>query len=90
MKELDPNLQIKTSVDWRQEGVVTPVKSQGACGSCWTFAATGGLEAAYALKYGKLRDFSEQFFVDCVRTYICNGCNGGHQYYAWKYLKDKK
>ena len=40
------------SIDWRSRGIVSEVKNQGGCGSCWTFSTTGALEAHLALKAG--------------------------------------
>jgi len=43
---------IPSKMDWRKLGIVSHVKDQRKCGSCWTFSTTGCLEAHWALKYG--------------------------------------
>jgi C1A family cysteine protease len=63
--------------------VVTRVKDQGDCGSCWAFSATGALESAYAIKYNKTVPLSEQNLVDCTGG---NGCDGGWYEDAYDYI----
>ena len=75
-----------TSVDWRTQGAVTPVKDQGQCGSCWAFSSTGALEGSHFINTGELLSFSEQQLVDCATSYYGNdGCNGGLQHNAFYY-----
>lgn len=65
-------------VDWRTKGVVSSVKDQGNCGSCYSFSSTGALEGIYAIKNGNLVSFSEQQIVDCDNGLTkAHGCNGG-------------
>ncbi|XP_047323513.1 thiol protease aleurain-like [Impatiens glandulifera] len=73
--------------DWRDAGIVSPVKNQGGCGSCWTFSTTGALEAAYTQAFGKGISLSEQQLVDCAGTFNNYGCNGGLPSQAFEYIK---
>lgn len=72
------NLYILSEYDWVKFGVVTPVKNQGACGSCWTFSTVGSLESHWnILRKGKDNLFAEQLLVDCAGDFNNLGCNGG-------------
>lgn len=75
-----------TVYDWRNYGVVGPVKNQGACGGCWAFSVNVNLEGLYARKYGILQSFSEEQLLDC--DYTNSGCGGGVQEYAYSYVQN--
>lgn len=78
---------LPSSIDWRMKNAVTPIKSQGSCGSCWSFSTTGALEGAYAIKYGNLLSFSEQQLVDCDNGLTKDhGCNGGLMDSAFQWI----
>jgi len=70
---------LPASVDWRDKGVVSDVKDQGQCGSCWTFATAEVIESHYAIATGQLQIFSEQQILDCVPNPNSCGGNGGCQ-----------
>jgi cathepsin F len=74
------------SYDWREQGVVSEVKNQGSCGSCWAFSAIGNIESQLAIQTKeKPISLSEQELVDCDK--VDQGCNGGLMEDAFKYLE---
>lgn len=79
---------LPATFDWRTQNVVTPVKNQGSCGSCWAFASVAGMESAMLIadfdKYSVDGDLSEQLLVSCDNTNY--GCCGGYMDRVYNYL----
>lgn len=89
LKDLPENL------DWRNvdgQNFVSPVDDQAACGSCYSFAAMGLMEARVRVQTNNVQQpiFSEQEVITCGREKIYNqGCSGGFAYQtAGKYAYD--
>ena len=80
------------SVDWRTQGVVTSIKNQGHCGSCWAFAATEALESHVAIATGALFTLSEEEFVACMPNPAecggTGGCSGATMELAFQFAID--
>ncbi|KAF8819966.1 cathepsin CPL [Cardiosporidium cionae] len=86
ISDVENSAPLPKSVDFRTKGVVTPVKNQGACGSCWSFSVTGAVESANALNNTKLVSLSEQELVDCDLLNL--GCSGGAMIEAFTFAVD--
>ena len=68
------------TVDWRLEGLESPVRVQGDCGGCFAFAATTVLEYWDAKwRRGAPRSISAQAAMDCTSGPggLNDGCEGG-------------
>jgi len=79
-----PEAKVDT-VNWFTKGAITPVKDQAACGSCWSFSATGAMEGNHWIATGKLVSLSEQQLMDCSWKYGNLSCGGGLMDSAFKY-----
>jgi len=88
--EIEPLSALPTNVDWRTQGVVSAVKDQGRCGSCWAFASTATIESHAALSTGLLFNLSPQQIAACApNPDQCGGtgnCHGATAEIAFDYV----
>jgi len=78
---------LPTKFDWNSKGMVTAVKNQGQCGSCWAFSATETIESVDAIAGSQTPiSLSVQQVVDCDTDGNDQGCDGGEPYGAYEYI----
>jgi len=86
------NASLPSSVDWRDQNVISPVKDQGHCGSCWAFASTATIESYAAINTGIMNEVSMQELVSCMpNDDSCGGvggCGGATAELAFDYLAE--
>jgi cathepsin F len=77
--------KIPSNFDWglNKSNIVTAVKNQEQCGSCWAFSATESIESVWAAAH-PIQILAPQQIVDCDKN--DDGCNGGWPYRAYQYI----
>jgi len=84
-----PRIEAPATFDWRMKDVVTAVKDQGQCGSCWAFSVTENVESVWMLAKGitnaTMPPLAPQQIVDCDNS--DDGCSGGNPPTAYDYIK---
>merc|ERR1711872_975269 len=72
-----PAKDLPTEVDWRKQGVITDVKNQGQCGSCWAFCTTEMIESYAGIATGSTPELSSQQVTSCTPNPLSCGGTGG-------------
>ncbi|MBC7261582.1 MAG: hypothetical protein H5T63_06180, partial [Chloroflexi bacterium] len=74
-------LSLPARWDWREQGKVTSVKDQQACGACYAFATVADLESRMLIDGAGLYDFSENNAKECnwqAMNGLGGSCTGGN------------
>jgi len=79
-----------SSFDWRDHGVLTPVKDQSSCGSCWAESAVENIESVTFIKANSSGSATAPTPLSVEQVIECDAndyaCYGGYPSGAFKYV----
>eukprot|EP01029_Cantina_marsupialis_P025804 TRINITY_DN6842_c0_g1_i1.p1 TRINITY_DN6842_c0_g1~~TRINITY_DN6842_c0_g1_i1.p1 ORF type:complete len:553 (-),score=174.71 TRINITY_DN6842_c0_g1_i1:284-1942(-) len=89
--------ELPKNYNWLNKGVVSDVKDQGICGSCWSFGSAESIESRYRIVTGQFdsnkNKLSQQNLMDCSWKPVDgsgdwdnNACDGGTDVDAYKWM----
>ncbi len=81
----DRNRSLPSRFDLRDYGLLTTVKDQGTCGSCWAFASMGSIESRWLALGLEAFDLSENNLI-YGHEFESEPCEGGNAKKATAYL----
>lgn len=85
--ETIPSEYLPESFDWTKSDkadCIHPIRSQGSCGSCWTFSVAGTVSDLCCIAGKDHGWLAPQELVSCDTN--CKGCHGGDRNVAMKYV----
>jgi cathepsin B len=91
--EVEENAVFEDSMDWRTKApqctVISKIRDQSACGSCWAFGSTETFEDRRCIATSKDIEFSAEDTAGCCSGIACGssqGCNGGQPLSALEWM----
>lgn len=66
--------------NWPKCSIISKIRDQSACGSCWAFGSTEAFEDSRCAMTGEDKEFSTEDTAGCCSGLACGmsqGCNGG-------------
>lgn len=78
--------------NWKDCTVISKVRDQSSCGSCWAFGSTEAFEDRRCIATKEDIEFSSQDTAACCKGFACGlsmGCNGGQPSAALQWMTTK-